>query len=54
MGQDHYGKVKAQIKVTLCLCTPTNSNQCPYQVVMGRLDQRSINRRRYGTIAFGH
>ena len=23
-------------------------------VVMGRLDQRSINRRRYGTIAFGH
>ena len=23
-------------------------------LVMGRLDQRSINRRRYGTIAFGH
>ena len=23
-------------------------------VVMGRLDQRSINRWRYGTIAFGH
>ena len=24
------------------------------EIVMGRLDQRSINRRRYGTIAFGH
>ena len=23
-------------------------------VVSGRLDQRSINRRRYGTIVFGH
>ena len=28
--------------------------QCFLMVVMGRLDQRSINRRRYGTIAFGH
>ena len=30
--QGHYGKVKGQIKVKLWGCTPTNPNQCPYQV----------------------
>ena len=32
IGQDHYGKVKRQIKVSLWRCTPTLTNQCPYQV----------------------
>ena len=30
--QGHYDKVKGQIKVTPCCCTPTTPNQCPYQV----------------------
>ena len=32
IGQGYYSKVKDQIKVTPCRCTPTTPNQCPYQV----------------------
>ena len=31
-GQGHYGKVKGQIKVTPCCCTPTTPNKFPYKV----------------------
>ena len=30
-GQGYYDKIKDQIKVTPCCCTPTTPNQCPYQ-----------------------
>ena len=32
IGQGHYGMVKGQIKVRPGRCTPTPTNQCPYQV----------------------
>ena len=33
IGQGHYSKVKGQLRVTQCCCTPTAPNQCPQQVL---------------------